>query len=167
MPNLMVRLISVIVASVLLISRAHAVPFLDEVGNFNVDFPRDLVPIPGPRKDGRAHTWTASLAQGQYMSVAYSDAPEGRQLSVESAIKNLADKMGKIVRVNHIERHGLAGREVILLTSDTSVFRWRFFLVGTRLYQVFYRGPSGSETDSEVEAFLNSFQLLSRDQDNK
>ncbi len=146
---------------------ADGLYFSDQLGNFKVAFPKGLVPIEGPKKEGQSHNWTASLADGQFMSVAYSDAIEGRKPSIEAAIKVVGDKFGKIVRINNIEQHGLAGREIILVTSETPVFRWRFFAVGARLYQVFYRGPSGSENDSQVETFLDSFELLARDREGR
>jgi hypothetical protein len=38
--------------------------------------------------------------------------------------------------------------------------RQRLFQVGNRLYQAVYAGPSGTETHTEVEAFMASFKLL-------
>jgi hypothetical protein len=43
--------------------------------------------------------------------------------------------------------------------SGASVARLRFFVVGDRLYQVMYIGPSGTETDSKAVAFLDSFRV--------
>jgi hypothetical protein len=43
--------------------------------------------------------------------------------------------------------------------SSASVARLRFFVVGDRLYQVMYIGPTGTETNPEAVAFLDSFRL--------
>jgi hypothetical protein len=45
-------------------------------------------------------------------------------------------------------------------SSNASVARLRFFVVGDRLYQVMYIGPTGKETSHEAVAFLNSFRLI-------
>ncbi|HXA80129.1 MAG TPA: hypothetical protein VNV14_02575 [Opitutaceae bacterium] len=45
-------------------------------------------------------------------------------------------------------------------SSTASVARLRFFVVGDRLYQVMYIGPTGQETSPEAVAFLDSFRLL-------
>jgi hypothetical protein len=44
--------------------------------------------------------------------------------------------------------------------STASVARLRFFVVGDRLYQVMYIGPTGQETSPEAVTFLDSFRLL-------
>jgi hypothetical protein len=43
--------------------------------------------------------------------------------------------------------------------ANASVARVRFFVVGDRLYQVMYIGPTASETGPKAVAFLNSFRL--------
>jgi hypothetical protein len=43
--------------------------------------------------------------------------------------------------------------------ADASVARLRFFVVGDRLYQVMYLGPTGQETGADAVAFLDSFRL--------
>jgi hypothetical protein len=44
-------------------------------------------------------------------------------------------------------------------SASASVARLRFFVVGDRLYQVMYIGPTGTETGSKAVAFLDSFRL--------
>ena len=43
--------------------------------------------------------------------------------------------------------------------ADASVARLRFFVVGDRLYQVMYIGPTSTETSPKAVAFLDSFRL--------
>src|SRR5262249_46611104 len=103
--------------------------------------------------------WTAaSLAGDQFMSVAYSDLPKGRSPSLDAATNALGAKYGEISSASAIERHGLAGREITLRTAEGFVFRWRLFVAGTRLHQVFYPGNPGWEKGVDVEASLESFR---------
>ena len=44
-------------------------------------------------------------------------------------------------------------------SASASVARIRFFVVGDRLYQVMYIGPTGTETEPKAVAFLDSFRL--------
>jgi hypothetical protein len=44
-------------------------------------------------------------------------------------------------------------------SASASVARLRFFVVGDRLYQVMYIGPTGTEADAKAVAFLDSFRL--------
>jgi hypothetical protein len=43
--------------------------------------------------------------------------------------------------------------------ASASVARLRFFVVGDRLYQVMYIGPTGTETTIKAVTFLDSFRL--------
>jgi hypothetical protein len=43
--------------------------------------------------------------------------------------------------------------------ASASVARLRFFVVGDRLYQVMYIGPTGTDTSPKAVAFLDSFRL--------
>ncbi len=62
---------------------------------------------------------------------------------------------------------GVKGLEVVAdipptdpkVSTNASVARLRFFVVGDRLYQVMYIGPSGKETSPEAVDFLDSFRL--------
>jgi len=44
-------------------------------------------------------------------------------------------------------------------SANASVARLRFFVVGDRLYQVMYIGPTGTDTSPKAVAFLDSFRL--------
>jgi hypothetical protein len=140
---------------------ARGMVFSEEAENFRVTFLAGTTPLEGPRKqETDAHSWTVPLTDGRSMTVAYSHLTDGRSPSVDAVTKAISAKYGEISIINSIDRHGLAGREIILRTSDGFISRWRFFIAGTRLYQVLYRGKPGSENSADVEAFLDSFRLL-------
>lgn len=51
---------------------------------------------------------------------------------------------------------------VFAAPSGTKTVRVRYFLVGSRLYQLMYDGPRGTEKQAAASHFLNSFELASR-----
>ncbi|HEV8073606.1 MAG TPA: hypothetical protein VGP21_05680 [Opitutaceae bacterium] len=99
-------------------------------------------------------------------SVAQSGGPEKVCANAsDGAVKNVN---GTIRTSSSYQLGDVKGLEVVAdipskdpkVPADASVARLRFFVVGDRLYQVMYIGPTGQETSPEAVAFLDSFRLL-------
>ena len=151
-------------ASLLLAGTAGAFSFRDEVGRFAAEFPAEptLDKHEGQSASGPHvhYTWEVDV-DDRHFSVTYT---EYRTAPVKNYDKNvmglLAATKGKLVHQARIEQGGVDGREVVTLLPDNAVMRQRLFQVGNRLYQAVYAGPFGTEAKADVEAFMESFQLL-------
>lgn len=111
--------------------------------------------------------YTCDVETPTYL-VAVNDYPKGTMLpeKVDGAyvggITSLAETVkGTIRGITPYTLGGISGREAIVDSDDgKSVGRLRAFIVGDRLYQVFYMGPKGSEESKDCLDFLNSFTLI-------
>jgi hypothetical protein len=99
-------------------------------------------------------------------SVAGSGGPEKVCANAsDGAVKNVN---GTIRMSSSYQLDDVKGLEVVAdipskdpkVPANASVARLRFFVVGDRLYQVMYIGPTGTETNPEAVTFLDSFRLL-------
>jgi hypothetical protein len=98
-------------------------------------------------------------------SVARSGGPDKVCANAsDGAVKNVGAKMRTSVSYQLGDVKGL---EVVADipskdpkdSTNASVARLRFFVVGDRLYQVMYIGPTGTDTSPPAVAFLDSFRL--------
>jgi hypothetical protein len=98
-------------------------------------------------------------------SVAQSGGPDKVCANAsEGAVKNVN---GTVRTSSPYQLGDIKGLEIVAdipskdpaVPADASVARVRFFVVGDRLYQVMYIGPTGKETSPEAVAFLDSFRL--------
>lgn len=100
--------------------------------------------------------------------VSYSDYPSQTfaHLSRDRAYANVinatvANVKGRKEREAGVKVGNVTGREVLIdVPAQHATMRERLFLVGSRLYQVVYGGPPGSENAEPALDFLNSFKLL-------
>jgi len=151
-------------AWLLLASAAGAFQFKDEVGKFSARFPakpsldkQEGSSVHGPHVH---YTWEVDV-DDQHWSVTYTEYSTPPVKNYDKNVTGLlAATKGKLVRQAKIEQSGFDGREVVTLLPDHKVMRQRMFMVGNRFYQVLYGGPAGSETEADVETFMESFKLL-------
>ena len=115
----------------------------------------------------------AADQNSQSLMVMYSDYPASMIKGVDiekvydggrdGAVNNVK---GQLVSEKKIWLYGAPGREILVKAKTSSglevMVRDRIYLVGNRLYQVMAVALAGKETTSEIEAFLNSFRLLSK-----
>lgn len=135
--------------------------------------------FPGPAKESTqtvttdsgpttAHILTYQTPKAIFTAL-YSDYPPravGRvpvDVVYAGAIDGAARKAGGTLRSSvPIQVESVTGREAVFdAPNKTETVRVRYFLVGNRLYQVMYDGPSGTEKSQEATNFLNSFHLTS------
>lgn len=89
-------------------------------------------------------------------SVSQSGGPEKVcENASDGVVKSLK---GTLRTASSCKTGDVTGREIVFDAPTNDVDRARFFVVGDRLYQILYIGPSG-ETDPAVTAFLDSFRL--------
>jgi hypothetical protein len=115
------------------------------------------------------HMFIAEQGQEAWL-VGYSDYPEEIvQASDPEAILAgardgaVANVNGQLVSDTEISLDGYPGREFsasVTQNGQDFVLRQRVFLVGNRLYQMVVIVPKGTESSTEVEDFLHSFQLI-------
>lgn len=98
-------------------------------------------------------------------SVAQSGGPDKVCANAsDGAVKNVN---GTIRTSSSYQLGDVKGLEVVAdipskdpkVPASASVARIRFFVVGDRLYQVMYIGPTGTGTNIKAVTFLNSFRL--------
>ena len=151
---------------------------VDDAGRFVVSLPK-----PVQRDSQQVPTKVGKIAMNMvyydggaiaYM-IIYCDYPAGSVASSGGPEKVCANASnGAVQNVNGTLRTSSAwqlgdvkGLEIVAdipskdpqVPANASVARVRFFVVGDRLYQVMYIGPTGSETGPKAVAFLNSFRL--------
>jgi hypothetical protein len=151
-------------AAWLLAGAAGAFHFKDEAGKFTAQFPaqptldkREGASASGPHVH---YTWEVDV-DDRHFSVTYTEYTTPPVKNYDKNVMGLlAATRGKLMHQARIEQDGIDGREVVTLLPDNAVMRQRLFQVGNRLYQAVYAGPFGTETRADVEAFMESFQLL-------
>jgi hypothetical protein len=145
----------------------------NKAGQFSVNFP-------GPVKestqnvDTSAGTATAHIlsyrSREAIYTALYSDYPAGAvgkapvDVVYAGAINGAVQKAGGTLRSSTpIQVGNITGREAVLdAPSKAETVRVRYFLVGDRLYQVMYDGPTGTEKSPQAMSFLDSFQITTR-----
>lgn len=98
--------------------------------------------------------------------IGFNDYPAGsvsQSGGPEKVCENASDGVVKSLKgtlrtASSCKTGDITGREITFDAPTNDVDRARFFVVGDRLYQILYIGPSG-ETDPAVTAFLDSFRL--------
>ncbi len=151
-------------ASLLLAGSAGAFQFKDEAGKFSAQFPAEptLHKLEGQGATGPQmhHTWEVDVGE-RHFSVTYTDYTRAPVKNYDKNVMVLLQaSKGKLIHQERLEQGGIDGREIITQLQNGAVMRQRMFQVGNRLYQAFYAGPSGTERQTEVEAFMISFTLL-------
>ena len=151
---------------------------VDDAGRFVVSLPN-----PVQRGSQQVDTKVGKIAMNMvyydggaiaYM-IIYCDYPAGSVASSGGPDKVCANaSAGAVQNVNGTIRTSssyqlgdVKGLEIVAdipskdpkVPANASVARVRFFVVGDRLYQVMYIGPTGTETASKAVAFLDSFRL--------
>lgn len=80
--------------------------------------------------------------------------------AIEGAVKGAG---GKLRSSAPVQVGNVTGREAVFdAPNGSETVRVRYFLVGSRLYQLMYDGPKGTERRPKATHFLNSFELESR-----
>jgi hypothetical protein len=108
--------------------------------------------------DGGATAYMIIYCDYPAGSVAQSGGPDKVCTNASNgAVQNVG---GKIQSSSACQLGDVKGLEVVAeIPSSKSMARLRFFVVGDRLYQVMYIGPTGTETDAKAVTFLDSFRL--------
>ncbi|MBN1938656.1 MAG: hypothetical protein JW843_03655 [Candidatus Aminicenantes bacterium] len=82
---------------------------------------------------------------------------------LDKGIKGFVDNLaGTVTSERDVALDGQAGREIVLTGSSGGAALYgkaRFFLIGSRLYQVAYIAELGKEKEAAVDHFLDSFKL--------
>jgi hypothetical protein len=151
---------------------------VDDAGRFVVSLPK-----PVQRGSQQVPTKIGNIAMNMvyydggaiaYM-IIYCDYPAGSVASSGGPDKVCANASdGAVQNVNGTMRTSssyrlgdVKGLEIVAdipskdpkVPANASVARVRFFVVGDRLYQVMYIGPTGTDTSPKAVAFLDSFRL--------
>lgn len=112
-------------------------------------------------------TFTCALDKAAFF-VAINDYPDGMMKpevldnAYSGGINGLATSIkGTIRSVTTYTLGGTTGREgFVEVASENTVYRARMFIVGNRLFQIMYLGPTGSEASETATKFLDSLVLL-------
>ena len=171
MPRHLVRLLSLIIVCMLMAGHAAAYTLNSKEGRFTAVFPAE----PKFTKENLKTSAGYFVDQFQWLLdqdavawlVIYGDYPaaEVKRLGSETMYDNgmrgsVEAVKGTMIRSESINHSGVRGRDSLVdIPADKMILRQRLFVVGSRLYQNIYVGPSGSERDANVEAFLNAFQM--------
>lgn len=152
-------------------SISSADPTVDDEGGFVVDFPgpvtkqsAELDTAAGKIQEHRSNYKTDTL----FYRVEYGDWPAADiakhslhqiyQDAIQAAVINMN---GKLRSQLPYTLGSIEGIECVMdVPQFNVVFRFRFFLVNNRLFEVIYVGPPNTETSKSAEDFLNSFRLL-------
>lgn len=139
-------------------------------GRYSIDFPgpaqestQTVTTGAGPTT---AHILSYRSRKAEFTAL-YSDYPPGAVEgmpadrvyagAIDGAVRGSGGKLRSSVAV---QAGNVAGREAVFdAPNGAETVRVRYFLVGSRLYQLMYDGPKGSEKQPEATDFLNSFQL--------
>jgi hypothetical protein len=160
------RLLAALSACLCLVGSLSAETLRSEQGQFVVDFPLHptLEKMDGRTADGSASftrlTWcVASGKQGWCVFLTTYDKPitnnpeymmhgglKAANMTLRSANPVVVDRLQGIEYYGDRAADGIAGRV-------------RVFIASTRLYQVIYSGPKGTETSPPVEAYMKSFHV--------
>jgi len=86
-----------------------------------------------------------------------------RKEFLDKGVKGFVDKLaGTLTAERDVTLSGYTGREIEMTGSSQGVALYgkaRFFLAGTRLYQLAYIAEQGKEDAAAVDHFLDSFKL--------
>lgn len=86
-----------------------------------------------------------------------------RKEFLDKGVKGFVDKLaGTLTAEREVTLGGYTGREIVMTGSSQGAALYgkaRFFLAGTRLYQLAYIAEQGKEDAAAVDHFLNSFKL--------
>lgn len=151
--------------------------FKSEAGGFSVQTPVALQQSSFVEKTGLLdYIFYGGGNNGGY-SVIYFDYPEEyRQRAskqvLDEAIEHAQARLKrrevetKVVSEKPLSLDGHPGREVVVNMTTAhgpqARVKWHFFLVNNRLYMLSAGGSQGGMTNSEIDKFLDSFQLLSK-----
>jgi hypothetical protein len=151
---------------------------VDDAGRFVVSLPK-----PVQRGSQQVPTKVGTIAMNMvyydggaiaYM-IIYCDYPAGSVAQsggpdkvCENASNGAVQNVNGTIRTSSPYQLGdVKGLEIVAdipskdpkVPANASVARLRFFVVGDRLYQVMYIGPTGTETNIKAVTFLDSFRL--------
>lgn len=143
---------------------------VSQEGGFRATFPAKTQTTSMPVKSGDIDVTmhlVAAEKNGASFVVSYVDYPAGTlgQKSTDQAFQDIVDGtvgnvQGTLRSAETIRLGGTAGRAVLIdVPAQNVAMHERIFLVGDRLYQVMYGGPTGTETGKDAAAFLDSFKL--------
>ncbi len=140
-------------------------------GRFTVNFPGKATEstqrINTQKGVAVAHIYKYQASNRATYTALYSDYPPGSvgpspaETIYDGAINGaLGQANGTLKSSTKVEANGLVGREAVFdAPSQKESVRVRYFLIGDRLYQVAYNGPTGSESGKNANAFLESFKI--------
>jgi hypothetical protein len=145
-------------------------------GGFRVELPapprQDLEVRPRVLKGGKNNPLevvegTKVPERDEEYLVMYRDLPLarlalGEQEILAREVKELEEspEVGEVLRKQKINTpNGLHGQEVIYQSRHGGIYTTRFFLVGSRLYELSAGGPMCDPDDARVAQFLNSFEV--------
>ncbi|HWZ95182.1 MAG TPA: hypothetical protein VNW30_08315, partial [Opitutaceae bacterium] len=153
-------------------------PLVDDAGRFVVSLPKPVQRGSQPVDtavgkiamnmvyyDGGATAYMIIYCDYPAGSVAQSGGPEKVCANAsDGAVKSVN---GTIRTTSSCQLGDVKGLEIVADippkdpkdSASASVARLRFFVVGDRLYQVMYIGPTGTETRPKAVDFLDSFRL--------
>jgi hypothetical protein len=162
------------VALVLMASVASAETFNSSKWGFSATFPGQSKMSAEPIQTRVGNVTLVNFTyegETQAFMIALTDYPKGSIDSAENsyngAIEGFVDGIkGKLRTRSPYKLGNINGFDFLVdgpsaaSTQKTHVFHERIFLVGDRLYQILYVGPTGTEQGIAALRFLNSFRLL-------
>jgi hypothetical protein len=145
---------------------------VDETGRFVATFPGQTTQNSkiSPQGGGKVFNTVYDDGSATYM-VSYLDFPdayirghtlyENYGMIIVASLHGPNGTKANLLRNFPYKSGDIFGRECIVDYPEIkTVIRYRLFLLGNRCFQVGYTGPSGTETNDAVTAFLNSFHVL-------
>jgi hypothetical protein len=154
-----IRLTATLAAGLGLLTAATAETIDSADGRFAIEAP-NAPQIVYSWIDGAANrSWTVSYNGEAKPTVTGSDRDKRYDAAMRAVIER---RKGTLLQMKRLEAGPMTGWEFLAripFANGNGVLRERMFLTDNRFYQIFYTGPSGSETSADVEAFFASFKL--------
>jgi hypothetical protein len=164
MMKLVVRLFAGVVLCVAQIGLADAFSLHSTDGNFTVEFPEQPK---FEQKSGKTvagtdyelSLWTVDKGASAYivsMNVYAKPVSEDYDAPINGVVGSCK---GKLVNRLPFQMQGMTGQEIFIECPGPLMFRERMLWANSKFYQILFVGPPGSETNADVDAFLNSVHI--------
>jgi hypothetical protein len=158
MAALFIRSVAVFIGCGILVNPAVAELLTSDDSRFSIE----ISGVPQVR-----YQWS-DASKGSSWSVQFNATPplvvsSNRDQRYDAAVKAVVDALkGTMKSQKAVAATGVPGREIIIeFVRGNLAFTMReqMFITDNRFYQVSHTGPTGKQTEAELDAVFNSFQI--------